>query len=49
MMSGDGDGDDGDDGDDDDEDPDHLGGKTEAWKRADHRERESYSGHRQFV
>ena len=38
---GDGDGDDGDDGDGGDEDPDHLGGKTEAWKRADHRERES--------
>ena len=33
--------DDGDDGDDGNEDPDHLGGKTEAWKRADHRERES--------
>ena len=32
-------GDDGDEGDDDDEDPDHLGGKTEAWKRADHCER----------
>ena len=37
------------DGDGGDEDPDHLGGKTQGWKRADHRERESYSGHRQFV